>query len=325
MGVVTVNGAAVANHSVVLETRSRAANAYNIEVQYGAAVAATDATKSGVVHFDSSDFSVDANGFVTINTSGSVQGIVGTANQVLANGTSGSTQTGTVTLTTPQDIATTSSVAFGNVTMQTGGALRTSTSAGNTLLLQGYDTDTGPAYTTFGTITAGTTPTCIFTVSDGSSGTPAYSFVNDPDCGIYRSGTNTLRMQTNATDVMSWSTVSVSVLNRNFNCASGFTQQLVGGLIFTRTATAISYTTLATDYLIAVTSTAAARTITLLTPSGGNTQIFIVKDESGGAATNNITVVAQGGKTIDGAANYLITSNYGSATFYYDGTNWGVI
>ena len=64
-GVVIVNGAAVANHSVVLETRSRAANAYNLEVQYATSAAATDATKSGVAHFDSADFSVDANGFVT--------------------------------------------------------------------------------------------------------------------------------------------------------------------------------------------------------------------------------------------------------------------
>lgn len=64
-GVVIVNGAAVANHSVVLETRSRAVNAYNLEVQYAAAAAATDATKSGVAHFNSAQFSVDANGFVS--------------------------------------------------------------------------------------------------------------------------------------------------------------------------------------------------------------------------------------------------------------------
>jgi len=69
-GLVTVNGAAVANHSVVLETRSRAANAYNLEVQYAAAAAATDATKSGVAHFDSASFSVDANGFVTTSGGG---------------------------------------------------------------------------------------------------------------------------------------------------------------------------------------------------------------------------------------------------------------
>jgi hypothetical protein len=65
-GVVTVNGAAVVNHSVVLETRSRAANAYNLEIQYATSAAATDATKSGVAHFNSTQFSVDANGFVAL-------------------------------------------------------------------------------------------------------------------------------------------------------------------------------------------------------------------------------------------------------------------
>lgn len=64
-GSVIVNGAAVANHSVVLETRSRAANTYNLEVQYATTSASTDATKSGVVHFNSVDFTVDANGYVT--------------------------------------------------------------------------------------------------------------------------------------------------------------------------------------------------------------------------------------------------------------------
>lgn len=69
-GIVTVNGAAVANHSVVMETRSRAANTYNIEVQYATTSATTDATKSGVSHYNSEDFTVDPNGFVsTKNTS----------------------------------------------------------------------------------------------------------------------------------------------------------------------------------------------------------------------------------------------------------------
>jgi hypothetical protein len=64
-GHVTVNGAVVANHSVVLETRSRAANTYNLEVQYATSAASTDGTKSGVAHFDSAFFTVDANGFVS--------------------------------------------------------------------------------------------------------------------------------------------------------------------------------------------------------------------------------------------------------------------
>ena len=65
-GLVTFNGAAVANHSVVLETRSRALNAMNVEIQYATSAGATDATKSGVAHFDSSAFTVDASGFVQL-------------------------------------------------------------------------------------------------------------------------------------------------------------------------------------------------------------------------------------------------------------------
>lgn len=87
-GVVTINGAVVANHSVVLETRSRAANAYNLEVQYAASVAATDGTKSGVAHFNSAQFSVDASGFVAASTTGSVitlSGDTGTATPIANN------------------------------------------------------------------------------------------------------------------------------------------------------------------------------------------------------------------------------------------------
>jgi len=53
----------------------------------------------------------DASGIVAL-TASVVTSIIGTANQVLANGTSGSGQVGAVTLTLPQDIATTSTPQF---------------------------------------------------------------------------------------------------------------------------------------------------------------------------------------------------------------------
>ena len=60
---------------------------------------------------------------------GGVTGIVGSANQVLANGTSGSTQTGTVNLTLPQSIATSSNVSFATVT--TSGAIQSTVTGGS--------------------------------------------------------------------------------------------------------------------------------------------------------------------------------------------------
>ena len=96
-----------------------------------------------------------------------------------------------------------------------------------------------------------------------------------------------------------------------------------GGQIVKRTATAISYSVLSTDYIVAVTSTAAARTITLPAASANNTgQVYYVKDESGAAATNNISVVVSGGGTIDGASSITIDANYGLLMFYSSGSAW---
>lgn len=72
--------------------------------------------------------------------------------------------------------ASTASPTYANLTIGTGGALRTNTSAGNTLLLQARDVD-GAAYTTFITLTANDTPTCD--LSDSVTKAGAY---------IYRAG-----------------------------------------------------------------------------------------------------------------------------------------
>ena len=76
----------------------------------------------------------------------------------------------------------------------------------------------------------------------------------------------------------------------------------------------------------ACTSTAAARTLTISTAdiakgSVANPWRFIVNDESGGAAANNITVDTQGAETIDGAASQAITANYGVLRLYSNGIN----
>lgn len=100
---------------------------------------------------------------------------------------------------------------------------------------------------------------------------------------------------------------------------------------FSRFATAVSYTILLTDvgfgWVVGVTSTAAARTITLplanAVPAGWQTTI---KDESGGALTNNITIARAGADTIDGATSNVINLNYGSRTLYSDGVSkWFLI
>lgn len=98
-----------------------------------------------------------------------------------------------------------------------------------------------------------------------------------------------------------------------------------GTLNFKRTGTAASVTTTTNEIIIGVTDTSAARTITLQTADAIEGRMYFIKDESGAAGMNNITINTQGGQTIDGDATLVIASNYGGATLYSDGSNWFVI
>ena len=54
-------------------------------------------------------------------------------------------------------------------------------------------------------------------------------------------------------------------------------------------------------------------------PSDG--QEVKVKDASGDAGTNNITITG----TIDGTTNLVISSDYGAASLEYNGTEWSIM
>lgn len=79
LGLVTINGSAVAAHSVPLETRTRALNAFNVEVQVASdrTGAPANSNDAGICSFDDVKFLVDANGYVT--TTSAVGDVVGPA------------------------------------------------------------------------------------------------------------------------------------------------------------------------------------------------------------------------------------------------------
>lgn len=88
-----------------------------------------------------------------------------------------------------------------------------------------------------------------------------------------------------------------------------------------------SYSVTGTDSYVGVRNTTAPVTVNLTTvtqiPSNSGRKITI-KDESGGAGSNAISVVTTG--TIDGAVSpYVINTNYGSVTLVMDGTNWYIV
>ena len=87
------------------------------------------------------------------------------------------------------------------------------------------------------------------------------------------------------------------------------------------TVTGAAYTVKAGDSLVGV-NRAGAVTITLPTAEVRAGRVYTVKDESGSAASNNITVATEGSETIDGAATDTISENYGAKAYYSDGTDW---
>lgn len=68
---------------------------------------------------------------------------------------------------------------------------------------------------------------------------------------------------------------------------------------------------------------AGAITINLPAPTAGRT--LFIKDISGTASTNNITISQHASEKIDGQNTVTINSNYGSITLSSDGTNWFIL
>jgi len=83
---------------------------------------------------------------------------------------------------------------------------------------------------------------------------------------------------------------------------------------------------LTTDYIVAWTSISAARAAVISTEdedSGTATlpRVMIFKDQTGNAASYNITISLESGGNIDGAATYVLNKPYQFVTLEIDGTN----
>jgi hypothetical protein len=85
---------------------------------------------------------------------------------------------------------------------------------------------------------------------------------------------------------------------------------------------AYPYTTLAADLVVHV-DTSSARTINLLAGATKGTHgVVVIHDNTGSAASNNITIDANSTETIDGALTKVISTAYGGVTLQWNGTQW---
>jgi len=98
--------------------------------------------------------------------------------------------------------------------------------------------------------------------------------------------------------------------------------QVFGGLKLNRRNTSSTITASITDYYIGTNTTNGVLSIRL--PDAANLldgQTYVVKDEAGTAASNNVTILASGSQTIDGQNSVILESPFASIQLYCNGTN----
>lgn len=98
-----------------------------------------------------------------------------------------------------------------------------------------------------------------------------------------------------------------------------------GGIVYTLDAVSSSPHTVAeTEYYLSVDCSGGAITINL--PNAPTTgRVFMVKDSTGSAASNNITVTTAGGSvTIDGATTFVMNTAYEAVNVIFNGTSYEV-
>tara|TARA_B100000212_G_C27351505_1_gene523858 strand:+ start:685 stop:1431 length:747 start_codon:yes stop_codon:yes gene_type:complete len=98
--------------------------------------------------------------------------------------------------------------------------------------------------------------------------------------------------------------------------------QVFGGLKLNRRNTSSTITASITDYYIGTNTTNGVLSIRL--PDAANLldgQTYVVKDEAGTAASNNVTILASGSQTIDGQNSVVLESPFASIQLYCNGTN----
>ena len=108
----------------------------------------------------------------------------------------------------------------------------------------------------------------------------------------------------------------------NYSTAAAY---LSGGVRFRRCAVTDHYTASAGDYFLGVDSAAGAISISLNATQFADGQTLVIKDETGNASTNSITLTAAIAQKIDvNQRSVIIESPFGAVSLYTDNNNWFV-
>jgi hypothetical protein len=200
------------------------------------------------------------------------------------------------------------------VTNATNNALITNVGGdANTLVCESNLTFDGTALTVTGQVTASIGVSASYFEGDGSKLTGITA--SSRDGGIFTEIGNSTAYTTSSVQIGSSATPSVEL-------SVAGASHLSGGLILKRTFTTGDYSVAATDYYLGVDT--ALSTVKLTLPQASTItigQTFVVKDEGGNAANNNITISGSAADKIDGANSVVLESPYASISLYCDGAS----
>ena len=279
-------------------TRSKDADA-DAEVKSGMFVFVTEGTASA-----DSGYVLATDGAITVNTTGLSFVQFSSAGSITAG--SGLQKTGSVI----------SALLDGSTLAASGSGLKVNTNGITSNEING-------GAVTLGKI-ARSSSTGQLIVGQGSGADSQYQTVGGD---VTMSGAGSVTIANNAVTTAKINNAAVTPAKADLSQAWSHTGNLAaqGGLTMKVTVTNANYTALVTDVVIGVTDTSSARTITLPALSGNTGKTFFIKDMSGGAATNNITIDPNGSETIDGASTFVINTNRGAATIVADVGDWIVL
>jgi hypothetical protein len=181
-------------------------------------------------------------------------------------------------------------------------------------------------------ITTGVNNTCLGSFTYGNNASPttgSYNIMVGQGAGYFLTGSNSSNIligelvgNSGDNNVIRIGTQGTGNGQQTQCYLAGVLNTVSGRVVKVTTPGGYPYTTLTTDYVILV-DTSAARTITpLANPVTGTT--YRIKDSVGSASTNNITVTPSG-KNIDGAASFVMNVNYQSIDICYNGTEWSIL
>lgn len=284
-----------------------------------------------------------SNAGVALPAAGNINVVGGGATNI---STSAAGSTLTVAVISSPSFAGTTTVATGltattgNIVASAGNINATlgSMSAGTTITAgTGITSTTGNISATAGQVNAGTSVNATTSVGAGTTVTAGTGLtvstftegvVQSNGAGVFSSskGTDGQLLISSTAGAPAWANISAGANITITNAANAITIAAnAGAATLNFTATAVTpYVVAANDDFIAIDASGGAKTVQLPNaPATG--RIFVIKDQNGNAAANNITVTTVGGAVnIDGATSFVMTTNFQSLQVLFDGTKYEI-